>query len=421
MSKPILVALLFQFTICGIVAADTGAERTEAAGLEWPQWRGVNRDGLSAETGLLDEWPEGGPREIWRIEVGDGYSGVAVVNGKLYTMWDENGTQFLFCLDALTGKELWRHALGVAFTNHYGNGPRSTPLVDDSVVYAVGTQGLVLAANRKTGRTLWQHDLVEDYRSKLPSYGYSSSPLMVGDKLVIEAGARGSAYIAFDKRTGEVAWTSGNDRAAYSSPISITIDGIEQVVFWSAHGLHSVSAKNGEALWSYSWETFCPVSGDPLNTGTPIFIAPDRVYISSGSGAVLVRVSRVGKAFKVEPIWKSELMRSDVNTSLLLGDHIFGFDRGILKSLDAETGEVEWKARGFQRGSLIAADGRLIVLGEAGNLALVDANPEEFVQIDSAEILSGKNWTAPTLAQGKLYLRNHEELVCLDMTGSKDR
>jgi outer membrane protein assembly factor BamB len=219
MREPVLFALLIQLAIVGTIAADSAVERTEAAGRDWPQWRGVNRDGLSAETGLVREFPEGGPEVLWRIKAGDGYSSVSVVDDKLYTMWDEQGKQFLFCLDALTGKELWRHELGAAFTNHYGNGPRSTPLVDGGVVYAVGTNGLLLAANRKTGRTLWQHDLAGEYRSKLPSYGFSSSPLVVGNKLVVEAGGKNATYIAFDKKNGEVAWTSGSDRPAYSSPI----------------------------------------------------------------------------------------------------------------------------------------------------------------------------------------------------------
>jgi len=223
--------------------------------------------------------------------------------------------------------------------------------------------------------------------------------------------------MAFKKSSGEVAWASENDRPAYSSPIDVSIDGVRQVVFWSAHGLHSVASDDGKVLWKYSWETFCPASGDPLNTGTPIFLAPDRVYISSGSGAAMLRVSRDGEKFKVEAVWKSDQMRSDVNTAVLLGDHIYGFDRGILKCLDAGTGEVKWKARGFERGSLIAADGKLIVLGEKGNLALVDANPDEFVERDTVQIFKGRNWTAPSLAGGKLYLRNHEELVCLDLEG----
>lgn len=384
---------------------------------DWPQWRGPNRDAVSTEKGLLNEWPEGGPEVLWRIPVGAGYSGVSVSEGKLYTLWDGKEKQYLFGLDAATGKELWRRDLGSNFTNHYGNGPRSTPIVDDGVVFAIGTDGLLLAANKKTGETLWQHDLVKDYAADLPSYGYSSSPLIVGDKLVVEVGGKDASFIAFDKKTGEVVWAAGKDRPAYSSPIHVSIGGVDQVVFWSAHGLHALSSGSGKALWNYSWETFCPVSGDPLNTGTPLFLAPDRIYISSGSGAAVIRVSRDGDSFRVADVWKSDLMRSDVSTALLLDGQIYGFDRGTLKSLDAATGEIKWKARGFQRGSLIAADGRLIVLGEAGNLALVDANPDEFSQRDSAQILKGKNWTSPTLAGARLYLRNHEELVCLGMKG----
>ncbi len=385
--------------------------------LDWPQWRGPNRDAVSLETGLLEEWPEDGPAVLWRIPVGPGFSSVSVSAGKLYTLWDEKGKQYLFGLDASTGKELWRQELGPAFTNNYGDGPRSTPLVDGRIVFAIGTQGLLLAANKETGVPLWRRDLVKDFGSDLPSYGYSSSPLVAGDKLVIEAGGKDAAFVALDKKTGEVVWSAENDRPAYSSPIHVSIAGVDQVVFWSAHGLHSVATDGGKVLWRYSWETFCPVSGDPLNTGTPLFLPPDRIYISSGSGAAAVRVVKEKSSFKVETVWESAFMRSDVNTALLLDDHIYGFDRGTLKSLDAATGEVKWKARGFQRGSLIAADGRLIVLGEAGNLALVDANPKEFVQRNSAKILKGKNWTTPTLAGGKLYLRNHEELVCLELRG----
>jgi outer membrane protein assembly factor BamB len=411
----VVVVLILLTLAPGMGLADPAEKASGEPALDWPQWRGPNRDAVSTETGLLAEWPEKGPEVLWRIPVGSGYSGVSVSEGRLYTLWDEAGKQYLFSLDAKTGKEIWRRELGSAFTNHYGDGPRSTPLVSDGVVFAIGTGGLLLAASKDTGTPLWQHDLVKEYASDLPSYGYSSSPLVAGDKLVVEAGGKDASFMAFNKKTGEVAWTAGDDRPAYSSPINVSIAGVDQIVFWSAHGLHSVASGSGEALWSYSWETFCPVSGDPLNTGTPLFLAPDRIYISSGSGATAIRVSREGSSFAAKTVWESDSMRSDVNTSLLLGDHIYGFDRGTLKSLDAATGEIGWKARGFQRGSLIAADGRLIVLGEAGNLALIDANPKEFVQTSSAKILEGKNWTAPTLARGKLYLRNHEELVCLKL------
>jgi outer membrane protein assembly factor BamB len=410
-----IFTLLVTVPFGGRLLSDSAETPATRASLDWPQWRGADRNTVSLETGLVDRWPDGGPPVVWRTKVGAGFSSVTISGGKLYTSWDEGKTQFLFCLDALTGKELWRRGLGAAFTHHYGNGPRSTPLVDGDVVFTVGTEGRLVAVNKDSGKVLWQHDLVKEYSATLPSYGYSSSPLVVGDKLVAETGGKDATFMAFSKKTGEVVWTSENDLPAYSSPIDISVGGVDQVVFWSAHGLHSVSEEDGKVLWRYSWETFCPVTGDPLNTGTPIFVAPDRMYISSGSGAAMLRLSRAGGKFKVEEVWQSDQMRSDVNTSLLLGDYIYGFDRGTLKCLDAKTGEVKWKARGFQRGSLIAADGKLIVLGEAGNLALVDASPDGFVQKDSAKVLAGKNWTAPSLAAGKLYLRNHEELLCLDL------
>jgi outer membrane protein assembly factor BamB len=414
-ASAILLLLLVLPVLPAPVLADSTDSASSAAAADWPQWRGVNRDAVSPETGLLGRWPESGPKVLWRTEVGAGFSSVSVSAGKLYTMWDEEKTQFLLCLDARTARELWRLKIGAAFNNYYGNGPRSTPLIDGKTVFAVGTGGRLVAANKDTGELLWKHDLATEFEAALPSYGYSSSPMVSGDKLVIEAGGKQAAFMAFDKKTGKPVWSSENDQPAYSSPIEISVGGVRQIVFWSAHGLHSVSAKDGKVLWRFAWETFCPVSGDPLNTGTPIFVAPDRIYIASGSGAALLRLVLGDKKFKVETLWENDEMRSDVNTSLLLAGHIYGFDRGTLKCLDVKTGEIKWAARGFQRGSLIAADGKLIVLGEQGKLALVEADPDRFVEHASAQVLEGRNWTSPSLAGGKLYLRNHEEMVCLDM------
>jgi len=397
-------------------SGEAGAKDEPGTGsTDWPQWRGVNRDAVSPETGLLDRWPEGGPEIVWRSTAGAGFSSVAVVDGRLYTLGDLGDGQFLLCLDARSGEELWRRELGAKFEHAYGDGPRSTPVVDGDLVFAVGTGGRLMAATRTGGEVVWQQDLVAEFGSELPSYGFSSSPLIVGDKLLLEVGGKSGTFMAFRKKSGKVVWATQADQPAYSSPIAITIDGTEQVVFWSARGLHAVSPSDGSLLWKYGSETFCSVTGDPLNTGTPIFLAPDRIFIASGSGATLLRVERDGEAFRVEEVWETERMRSDVNSAVRVGDFIYGFNRGILTCLDAGTGEVEWKTRGFDRGSLIAADGKLIVLGEKGNLALVDATPDAFVQRAVATVLRGRNWTSPSLAGGKLYLRNHEQLLCIDL------
>ncbi len=382
---------------------------------DWPQWRGVNRDAISTETGLIKKFPEGGPAILWRLKIGEGFSSVSVSDGKLYTMWDEGGAQYLVCLEALSGKELWRQELGSGFKNGYGNGPRSTPTIDENAAFAIGTSGRLIAANKNTGKLLWEHNLVSDYRTKLPSYGFASSPLVIGEKLFVEVGGESATYMAFNKITGEVVWASQNDRPAYSSPVHASINGVNQIVFWSASGLHSISPDQGKILWKYAWEELCPVTGIPLNTSTPIYVAPDKIFNSGGSGAAVIQISSAGNKFDVKTIWKSEQMKNEINSSILFENHIYGFDGGVFKCINAETGKLKWKVRGFQKGSLIAADGQLIVLSERGKLALVDANPAEFIEKDSAQILNGQCWTAPTLAKGKLYLRNHNELVCLNM------
>jgi outer membrane protein assembly factor BamB len=392
-----------------------------AATAEWPQWRGPNRDARSAETGLLHEWGAAGPEVLWRVDVGEGFSGIAVAGGKLYTMWDEGGRQFLVGLDAASGERLWRRELGSAFRNAYGNGPRSTPVVDDGRVFAIGTSGRLLAVDARSGKLLWDHDLVARLGSRLPTYGYASSPIVLEDRLLVEVGGRGAAYAAFDVATGELLWRSVDDVPAYASPLHVSIGGLEQIVFWSANGVHAVSPGDGRELWSVDWKTNCPATGDPLGTTTPIFVAPDKLFLSSGSGAALIQVSSAGeRKLSARTLWETEKFRNDVNGSVLLGDHVYGFDGSILKCIDVRTGEVRWQARGFRKGSLIAADGQLIVLGERGNLALVEANPSAFVQRATADVMSGRSWTAPALAAGRLYLRNHEQLVCLDLRAPKD-
>ena len=387
---------------------------------DWPQWRGPNRDAISVERGLLEEWRDGEPPVLWRIPIGEGFSSVSVSQGRLYTLWDEDESEFLVSLDAANGKELWRQRVDSSFTNRWGNGPRSTPAVDSGVVYAVSARGKLVAVDAADGRALWGHDLVARYRATIPAYGYASSPLIEADKLLVEAGGDDNrAFIAFDKATGEVVWTSQTDAAAYSSPLAITVDGVRQVVFFSASGLFAVAPEDGRLLWKHRWDSSCPATGIPTNTAQPVFIPPDKIFVSNGygtlTGSAVFQIIRRGEAFATRPLWRSETLRNLLNSSVLQGDHLYGFDIGILKAVDAVTGEERWKARGFERGSLIAAAGRLIVLGEQGNLALVEASPSAYRERGSVQVLQGKSWTAPTLAGGRLFLRNHSEMVSLDL------
>jgi outer membrane protein assembly factor BamB len=400
-------------------------ENIKSKNADWHQWRGPNRDGISFEKNILKHWSNNGQEILWRISIGNGFSGISVSNDRLLTMWDEGDSQFLVCLDAHSGKELWRYNVGENFKNGWGNGPRSTPVVDKTMVYAVSTQGVLHAVNLSDGKASWSLDLSSEYGSRIPIYGYSSSPLIEGDKLYIEVGGRDNyAFIALNKDTGDLFWHSQTDEPSYSSPIAITLNNKSQIVFLSAEGMFSLGADDGELYWHSVWNARCPQTGVAVNTATPIFIAPDKIFISGGfgtiTGATTVQLKWHEKQYAATNLWFSDEMKNLVNSSVVLKNHIYGFDDKLLKCVDALTGEEKWNAPGYGRGSLIAVDGHLIVLSERGKLSLVEATPSFYKEITSAQIFNSKKcWTSPSLADGKLYLRNHEELVCFDIISNK--
>jgi outer membrane protein assembly factor BamB len=395
--------------------------------LDWHQWRGPNRDGISFEKNILKHWSSDGPEILWRISAGDGYSGISVSKDRLLTMWDYGDSQFLFCLDPLSGKELWRYRVGDNFRNGWGNGPRSTPIVDEKMVYAVSTQGALHAVNLSDGKVSWSIDLSTEYDSRIPIYGYSSSPLIDGDKLFVEVGGRDDyAFIALNKDTGDLMWHSETDEESYSSPIAITLNNNRHIVFLGAEGLFSLAADDGKLYWHSVWNARCPQTGIPVNTATPLFIAPDKIFISGGygtiTGATTVQIKWHKEQYVANNLWFSDEMNNLVNSSVIIKNHIYGFDDKFLKCVGVLTGEEKWKISGYGRGSLIAVDGHLIVLGERGKLALVEATPASYKEVKSMQIFNSKKcWTSPALANGKLYLRNHDELVCLDISQNNSK
>ena len=420
MNRFVLFSLLLLLVLCLIgwrfIPVDSVYEEPNIVQDDWPQWRGPNRDGISQEKGLLKKWPTAGPKIIWKVATGEGYSGISISTGRAFTMFAHNGNEYLICLDASNGKELWRTNVSPRFRNDQGHGPRSTPTVDDGLVYALGAKGFLLATNAKDGKKIWGHDLAEEYGGKIPTWGISTSPVVEGDLLLVDIGGKqGHSLGAFHKKTGELIWNSQTDEPGYSSPIVVTMNGYRQALFFTGTALVSVSPKSGELLWRYPWKTSFHV-----NAATPLFVPDDKVFISSsyGVGAAVVQINNNG-VLNVETLWKSNVMKNHFSSSVLIDRYIYGFDDRILKCIDAYTGEEQWKQRGFQKGSLIYADGHLIILGERGKLALVEATPAEYKEKAKAQVLRGKCWTMPTLANGKLYLRNQKELLCLDVTGKK--
>lgn len=394
-----------------IKTVKAAASHSFDAGMDWPQWRGPARDGVSRETDLAPGFGPDGPVEIWRRPVGDGYSGMAVAEGRLYTM-EQGDAEHVVALDAKTGRQVWRFRSDKAYYDGQGDGPRGTPTYDDGMLYSVGAQGMFHALDAKTGQPLWSHDLVREFGGSRPTWGFSTSPLVEGAAVYVEpGGSRGRGLAGFDKKTGELVWSRYSDAPGYSSPIAATINGLRQILFFTSRHLVSVSPPAEKINWEFPWKTSYDV-----NAATPIFVPPDRIFISSGYG-VGAALLRVRGTDAVETIWKSRVMKNHFNSSVLHESFIYGFDDGTLKCIRAENGETQWRKRGFGKGSLIVADGRLIILGERGTLALAEATPEAYRELARAQVLKGRCWTSPTLARGKLYLRNQREIVCLAMDG----
>jgi len=398
-------------------AADSKSKPAASSNTDWPQWRGPNRDGISTETGLLTSWPASGPKVLWRAPSGEGYSGISIANGRGYTMLGKGNDEFLVCFDAANGKEFWRYTVDSQFYNDQGNGPRSTPSVDGNLVFAQGAQSMLVAVRADNGQKVWAVDLKKEYGARIPTWGVSASPLVEGELVMVDVGGKaGYSVCAFNKASGKLVWNSQTDTPGYSAAIAVNSNGARQAIFFTGTAAVSLSPKDGKMFWRHPWQTSYDV-----NAATPIFIPNDKVFISSGYGvgATVLQIQGQGGAMKVEPVWRSRVMKNHWASSILHQGYIYGFDDGILACIDANTGEQQWQQRGFQKGSLIFADGHLIILGERGNLALAEATPSAYKEKAAAEVLRGKCWTMPTLAGGKLYVRNQSEILCLDMVGKK--
>ena len=416
-ARPCL-ALTFLFLLGSCTSPDVlELEQSPVTGPagEWPQWRGPQRDGRVPAQGLLQEWREGAePRQVWRRQLGEGFSSVTVAGGRAFTLFADDSREYLIALEARDGSELWRLDLGRKHLDGNGHGPRSTPLASEGVVYALSARAKLVAARIQDGKLLWQLDIRQRFsRGEDPAWGYSSSPLLEGGLLLIH-GAQTGNVLALDRSSGQLVWSAEYGPVGYSSPIVARLAGRRQVVSLIGTLLVGLDLDSGRRLWSHPWRTFSAV-----NVGDPIPLGSDQVFISSGynQGAALLRIRPAGKegGLAVEEVWASRVMRNHFNSSVAVGGYLYGFDNASLKCVRAADGRKMWAKRGLGKGSLIAAGHQLIVLGARGRLVLAEATPEEYRERGSIQVLTGVCWTPPTLAGQWLYLRNQREIVCLNL------
>lgn len=383
---------------------------------DWAQWRGPKQDGISTERGILTAWPEDGPKVIWRAKAGQGYSGMSIREGRLFTQYADSTHENLVCLDSASGAEQWRVQIDSLYTNKFGNGSRSTPTIDGGVVYALSPYGKLFAVNAADGKLVWTVNLIETYQGRVPDWGVSTSPVVNGEQLIVNnCGSGGFGVIALKKTTGELIWKSESPSDSYSTPLIVSIAGIEQALVFKADALISLSTKDGSRLWEYPW-----ISNMGQSNATPVFIEPDKVFISSysdGISALLQVIADEGQ-FIASNFWQYNKMWNHHSTSVFIDGHIYGFHRDVLKCLDVRTHEEKWVKRGFGHGTLVFADGHFFVQGEKGQLALIEASPSGYVEKAITRVLGEKCWTVPTLVDGFLYVRDEASIVCLDV---KDR
>jgi outer membrane protein assembly factor BamB len=381
---------------------------------DWPQWRGPKRDGVSAEKGLLKDWPRTGPPLLWKATgAGDGYSSFSVVNGRLYTLGARGGTEYVMAFDTSSGRKVWEVAHGSRFGNDRGDGPRATPTVDGDRLYAFGASGDLTALELATGRKIWSVNVLRQFGAANITWGLSESPLVLSDRILVNAGGSGASVVALRKTDGSVLWKSGNDEAGYSSAVLHESGGIRQAIFFTGQRALGLDVQTGKLLWSYD-----QVANSTANVATPISRG-NRVFLSSdyGTGAALLELTPAGGAFSARQVYFTREMRNHHATSVLVGNYLYGFSSAILTAMNFDTGQVAWRDRSVGKGSVIYADDRLYLFSENGVVGLVEANPEGYSEHGRFQIPTGSlpTWSHPVVSGGKLFIRDQDQIYAYNV------
>lgn len=384
---------------------------------DWPQWLGPRRDGSSRETGLRTSFPASGPTLVWQKPVGAGFSGPVVSGKRLILFHRLSNEEIVQALDANTGAELWKFAYPTAYRDQFGfdEGPRATPVVAGSRVFTLGAEGVLHCLDLESGQKVWSRSLLQDYGAGKGYFGVATTPLVEGDKLLINVGGKSAGIVAFAADTGKELWKATDHAASYSSPVAATIQGKRQAVFFTREGLVVLDPDTGAVRHSQRWRARMDAS---VNAATPL-VADDSVFISAsyGTGALLLHFQPDG----VREIWRGDdSMSNHYATCVLHEGQLYGFDGrqeegARLRCVEWNTGKVRWTVEGFGCGSIILAEQNLFILNEVGELVIAEATPVAYREKARAAVLSKPVRAAPALASGKLYVRDTKRLICLDL------
>lgn len=374
---------------------------------DWPGWRGARRDGVSDETGLKWAWPAAGPKALWTAEVGKGFSSVAVAEGHVYTIGNKDDVDTVWCLDAKSGGVVWKHSYpSPLMPIAYEGGPGATPVVEGGRVYTLGKVGDCFCFDAAMGDVIWAKKFApppttrDDYKVW---WGFAGSPLIEGGVVILPVG---TACVALDKLTGAVVWDNGPGRPGYSSPVAFEKNGARCFALLSGHEALAARVSDGRILWRIPWKTTWD------QNAADVIVDGGKMLISTGHGVGCALFDITGE--KPVEVWLNKDLKSELATPVLWRGRVFGFDEKKLCCLDWVTGKLAWRAGETRQGTPIVADGKLLALEENGEFVVVDAQASAFRPLARAKILPGRCWSAPALADGKLYARNAQgTLVCI--------
>jgi len=377
---------------------------------DWFRWRGPDSDGVSKETDWNGDWSADGPKITWTKEVGIGFSSIVVKNERAYTLGHVDGHDVVYCLDVTDGREVWKHAYVAPLDDRdFEGGPTSTPTVDGDRLYVLSRAGELFCFNAATGEMVWKKHVADEVEVRLPGWGFSGSPLVVDEKVLINMGESG---VALNKHDGKLIWSSQDRECGYATPVIYSAAEGAIAVFASSRAFIGVDLETGEQRWSERWLTsFNCNAADPI-------IHDTQMFVSSGynRGSALYELA----GGKPESIWKSKDLQNQLHSSILYEKHLYGIDGDMdagakLKCMDWSSGEIVWSVEDLNPGGLALAGGKLIVLTESGELFISEASPDPWKPLARAQVLEGKCRTVPVMSGGRIYCRTvGGQVACVD-------
>jgi len=396
--------------------SSTGHTQDNNSSTAWSAFRGFDGTGIYSEENILTEWPKEGPPLLWKKLIGGGHASFTVAGQLAFTLEQQEENEVVIAVSINDGSVKWSYEYPAKFKEYFGGiGPRTNPLWNDGLLYTMGAMGHLHCFDSNSGKLFWKMNLTEENKVKPPYWGVSASPVIHQDKLFVTPGGnQDNAIMALDKKTGEKKWSTLNGDQTYSTPALLNLSNKLQLVVSVKSKVVGLDPESGKMLWSRPWKIFM----NNYNIAQPTRLADDTLLVSAGygTGAEAFKLVKDKDTLKTESLWKSKSLKTKFSSPILWKGHLYGLNENRLTCLDAANGTLKWRGNKYGYGQIIAASGHLIVMGDAGDLSLVEMNSSEFKEKATFKALEGgRTWNYPALSKGLLFIRNSHEMACYDL------